>query len=145
MFPVDLAFKIQLNNSLIHGDHTQFPVGLHDAGQLVGFALTDQVADRMIGMHDLKSCHTVLAVRCRDQLLGYDCFQCVGQLDTDLLLLMWWEDIDHTVYGAGCTDRMQGGQYQMSGLRCRNSYTDGLEVTHLSDQNDIGIFTECRS
>lgn len=31
MFPVDLAFKIQLNNSLIHGDHTQFPVGLHDA------------------------------------------------------------------------------------------------------------------
>ena len=26
MFPVDLAFKIQLNNSLIHGDHTQFPV-----------------------------------------------------------------------------------------------------------------------
>lgn len=22
MFPVDLAFKIQLNNSLIHGDHT---------------------------------------------------------------------------------------------------------------------------
>ena len=107
MFPVDLAFKIQLNNSLIHGDHTQFPVGLHDAGQLVGFALTDQIADRMIGMHDLKSCHTVLAVRCRDQLLGYDCFQCVGQLDTDLLLLMWWEDIDHTVYGAGCTDRMQ--------------------------------------
>ena len=105
MFPVDLAFKIQLNNSLIHGDHTQFPVGLHDAGQLVGFALTDQVADRMIGMHDLKSCHTVLAVRCRDQLLGYDCFQCVGQLDTDLLLLMWWEDIDHTVYGAGCTTR----------------------------------------
>ena len=142
MLSVDLTFKIELDNGFVHGDHAKLPVRLHDTSQLMGFALTDQVTDRMVGMHDLKRCHTVFTVRGRDQLLRDYGFQGIGQLYSDLLLLMGREYIDDTVYGTGGTDGMLCRQYQMSGLRCRDCYADGLEVTHLSYENDIGVFTK---
>ena len=142
MLSVDFAFKIQLDNCLVHGDHPQLAVGLHDTCQLMGFSLADQIAYRMVRMHDLKRRYTMFSVCRRYQLLGNNGFQCIGQLYPDLLLLVRREYINDTVYRAGCTDGMQCGQYQMSRLRRGDRYTDRLKITHFSHEDNIRIFTE---
>ena len=64
----------------------------------MGLSFANQIAYRMIRMHNLKRRHTAPAVQRRNQLLGNNRFQNVRKLYADLLLLMRREYIDYTVY-----------------------------------------------
>ena len=53
------------------------------------------------------------------------------------MLLVRWKYIDNTVNRAGCTNRMQGREDQMSCLSGGHSNLHSLVITHFSKENDI--------
>ena len=77
------------------------------------------------GDHDFKRGDEV-AVQGGDELLGDDGLQDHGQLYPDLLLLVRRENVDDPVDRLSGTDRVQGGQDELPGLRRRN---DGRMVS----------------
>ena len=109
-------------------------------GNLVGFPFPNQIPYGRIGMQYFESCHPPFPVRPWNQLLGNNRLQHVGQLHTDLLLLMGRKYIDNPVHRTGRPNGMQGGQYKMPRLRCRNRHTDGLIIPHLPYQYHIRVF-----
>ena len=52
------------------------------------------------------------------------------------------EYVDNTVDGIRCAVRMECREYEVSGFSSRNRGLDGFQVSHLTDENNIGVFTE---
>ncbi len=55
------------------------------------------------------------------------------------------EEVDHTVHGLGGIDRVQGRHHQVAGLRGLDRGAHGLGVTHLTDQDHVGVLAEGRA
>ena len=56
---------------------------------------------------------------------------------------MRWKNVDNTVDSCGCTDGMQRGKYKVTCLGCGYGCGNRIEVTHLSDEDNIRVFTKC--
>jgi hypothetical protein len=64
------------------------------------------------------------------------------QLLPDLLLLMWWEDIDNAIDRLRSILRVQCCEDQMSGFGCCQCDLNRLEVPHLTDEDDVRILSQ---
>ena len=80
------------------------------------------------------------AVRARR--LADDALQGAGQLDAHLLLLVRREHVDDAVDRLRGVLRVQGGEDEVAGLGGGQRDRDGLEVTHLADQDDVGVLAQ---
>ena len=76
------------------------------------------------------------------QRLADDALQRAGELRADLLLLVRREDVDDAVDRLGRVLRVQGGEDQVAGLGGGEGHRDRLEVTHLADQDDVGVLPQ---
>ena len=137
-----LTCQVKFKQGIIHGLHTIALVDLNLGSQLICLVFTDQIPYRSIGHHHFKGCHTTGFRLFVDQLLGDDTFQYIGQLYTDLLLLIGREHIHNTVNGGRCAVGVQCGEYQMTGFCRRDGCGNGLQVSHLTYQDHIRVLTE---
>ncbi len=64
------------------------------------------------------------------------------ELDAHLLLVVRREDRDHAVDGLGGVEGVQRRQHQVAGLGGQDRRFDGLEVAHLTDQDDVGVLAQ---
>ena len=69
----------------------------------------------------------------------------VEALARELLLLVRREDVNYTVSRLGCRVRMQCCKDKVAGLRHGESRFNCLQVTHLAQKNNVGVFAEHRS
>ena len=76
------------------------------------------------------------------ELLSDDTLEGCRQHHPDLLLLRRGEHVDDPVDGLRGILGMEGGEHQVTGLRRRQCRRNGLEVTELPHQNDIGVLTQ---
>ena len=65
-----------------------------------------------------------------------------GQLHADLLLLVRREDVDDAVDGLRGVLRVQRGEDEVTGLGRGERDRDRLQVTHLADQDDVGVLAQ---
>ena len=68
-----------------------------------------------------------------------------GELHPDLLLPVGGEHVDDPVDGLGGVVGVQRREDEVPGLGQGEGELNGLEVTHLTDQQDIGVLTEGRA
>ena len=67
------------------------------------------------------------------------------ELDPDLLLPEGGEDVDDSVDGLRGIVGVQGREDEVTGLGQGQGELDGLEVTHLTDQQDVRVLAESRA
>ena len=130
------TFFEKIVNARIHCNHIFSSRSVDDTVNLMYFTFTDQIADRRGQYHDLK-CRNHLAGYGWDEFLADNCLQNRGKLNRYLMLLRRRKGIDDTVNGAGCSDCVQRGENQMTGLCGSDSGIDRLVVTHLTKQDDV--------
>src|SRR3954465_4446026 len=93
----DVAALDELGQVLVHRVHAVLGAGLQRAVDLVGLALTDEVADGGRGPKDLCRHRTAPTVSGLGERLADDTLERAGELDADLLLLVRGEDVDDAV------------------------------------------------
>src|SRR5690606_24555781 len=77
--------------------------------------------------------------------LADDCDEVLGGSHAHHLLLMWREDGDHARDRLDRVRRMQRREHEVPGLGCLHRGVDGRRVTHLADQDDVGVLAPCRA
>ena len=112
-----------------------------DVEQLVGLALPNEVPHRVVGHQDLEGGDHAAADP-RHQPLRDHRSQGAGQLDPDLLLPEGREDVDDSVDGLSGIVGVQRREHQVARLGQRQGELDGLEVSHLTDEEDVGVLPE---
>ena len=75
----------------------------------------------------------------RHQALRDDAAQRLRERDADLLLLVRREEVDDAVDRLGRVDGVQRRQDEVAGLGGGQGRADGLDVTHLADEDDVGV------
>ena len=108
---------------------------------LVALALSDEVPHRVVGDQDLEGSHHAAAVL-RHEPLGDDGTQGGRQLDPDLLLAPRGEDVDDAVDRLGGIVGVQGREDEVAGLGQGDGQLNGLEVAHLTDEQDVGVLPQ---
>ncbi len=83
-----------------------------------------------------------VTVGVEQQLLGDDTFEGPGKHGAHLILLVGGEHVDDPVDGLGRILGVQRPKYQVPGLRGRKGHGDGLEVTHLADEDHVRVLTQ---
>ena len=141
----DEASLVGFQEGVVHCDHTHLAVCLDDALDLERLVVTDEAADGGIAVHDLEHGNTAGFVALGDKPLGNNGLQHHGQLGADLVLLPLGERIHDTVDGGRGADRMQRGKNEVSGLGRGEGDGDRLQVTHLTDEDDVRILTQGRT
>ncbi len=127
----------------VHRLHPVAAARLHRRVDLVDLALADQVADGRRGDQHLAPrprgpCRPVVWSSC---WVTTPC-SVRGQLHPDLLLLVRREHVDDAVDRLRRVLRVQGGEHQVAGLGRGDRGRDRLEVTHLTDQDDVGVLAQ---
>ena len=110
----------------------------------MGLALPDDVPHRVVGDEDLEGGHHA-AVGPRDQALRDDRAERRSELDPDLVLAPGGEDVDDAVDGLGRVVGVQGREDQVTRLGQRQRQLDGLEVAHLTHEEDVGVLPQGRA
>ena len=110
----------------------------------MGLALADQVPNRRAGHEHLGGADAAGAVGGRQELLGDDALEGDRELHPDLLLLVRREDVDDAVNGLGGRLRVKRGEDEVAGLSRGQRGRDRLEVSHLADENHVGVLAEGR-
>ena len=77
-----------------------------------------------------------------DQRLAQDSFENHAQLGSNLGLLVGREDVHDSVDGGGRAVGVKRGECQVSRFGDAQGGFHGFEVSHFSDQHDIGIFAQ---
>ena len=80
-----------------------------------------------------------------NERLAQDSFQNHAQLGSNLGLLVGREDIHNSVDRGGCAVGMKRGQCQVSRFRDAQGGFHRFQVSHFSDQHDIGILAQRHS
>ena len=83
-----------------------------------------------------------LAVGARQQRLADDALEHERQLRPDLPLLVRREDVDDAVDRLRRRVGVQRRERQVPGLGDAQRRLDRLEVAHLADEDDVGVFAE---
>ena len=107
------------------------------------FVLANEVPNSRCGDENLHRHDAARAARFGQERLAQDAFEHKGELGPNLRLLMGREDVDDAVDRLGRRVRMERREGQMARLRNTKRGFDSLEVTHLTDEHDVGIFTQC--
>ena len=131
----------EVDQAGLHGAHAFGGVRGDHVQQLVGLPLPQQVPDRVVGDEDLERGDHA-AADAWNQSLCDDRAEAAGQLDPDLLLAVGREDVDDAVQGLGGVVGVQGREDQVARLGQGQGEADGLEVTHLADQQHVGVLPE---
>ncbi len=76
------------------------------------------------------------------QLLRHDALESRREHRAYLLLLVRREHVDHTVDRLGRVLGVERPEDEVTGLGRGERHRDRLEVTHLTDQNDVGVLTK---
>ena len=108
----------------------------------MGLPLADQVADRGRADQDLDRGDATLTVGRRDELLGDDALQRGRELHAHLLLLVRREHVDDAVDRLRRVLRVQRREHEVTGLGRGDRGPDRLEVTHLADEDHVGVLAE---
>src|SRR5258705_5728817 len=127
---------------LLHGEHAGGGARLEQRLDLERLALANQVTD---GRGDHQHFHGeghALVVPARDELLGEDGVQHVGELYAGLLLLVRREHVHDAVDALGGRLRVQGGEHEVARLRRGEGRLDGGHVAHLAHEAHVGILTQ---
>src|SRR3954447_9374866 len=138
----DPAALDELGKVLVHRVHAVLRTCLKCAVDLVRLALTDEVAHRGCGHEDLRRDSATTTVGGLGERLADDALERAGELNPDLLLLVRWEDVDDTVDRLCRVLRVQGGEDEVTGLSSGERHGDRLEVTHLTDEDDVGVLAQ---
>src|SRR6266511_3487720 len=101
---------------ILHGQHAGRGARLEQGLHLERLALADQVADGRSNHEHFHGEGDSLIVAARDELLGEDGVQHVGEVDAGLLLLVGREDVHDAVDALGRRLRVQGGEHEMTCL-----------------------------
>ena len=104
--------------------------------------LEDEVLDRVGTHHDLGSEDTSCAILDRQELLGDYATDVGSELLADDRLLVRRGTVDDTVDGLAGTCGVECGENEVTCLSSCDSSGDRLEVTHLTNEDDIRVFTE---
>ena len=54
-------------------------------------------------------------------------------------------EVGESQHGAGCVIGMQRREHEVTGQRCLNRDLRGLEVSNLTDEDDVGVLTQERT
>ena len=129
---------------LVQRLHAGSLAGLDGRVHLRDLALANEVADCRGADHDLVGGNTS-AADLLEQCLRDDGAQRLRQHRPDHFLLCSREHVDDTVDGLRGRTGVQRAENQVSGFRGGERQADGLEVTQLADQDDVGVFTQSRT
>ena len=132
----------ELRQRLLHRLHAPARAGLHVRVDLLDLPLADQVPDRVVEEEDLERAHAARAVRLRQQRLGDDALERVGELHPHLVLLRGREDVDDAVDRARRALRVQRREDEVAGLGRGQRGRDRLEVAHLAEEDHVGVLAE---
>lgn len=138
----DDSLAEQFHQGVVHEAHALAFAGLHDAGQHEGLGFADEIGDRRAVDEDFHRQGAALAVGAGNKLLADDAAQRFGHHDADLGLLFDGEGVEHAVEGAGGAAGVEGAEHQVTGFGCGDGQTDGLQIAHFTDHDDVGIFTK---
>jgi len=114
---------------------------LHTGVDLMHLVLTDKVADGRVGNHDLQGKASTAALL-GDQGLGQNPLQDKGKLGPDLRLLIGWKDVQDPVDGLDTVVCVKCPEHKVTRFRHGKGRFDGLEVSHLPDEYDVGVLTQ---
>ena len=127
---------------MVHRNRTILCSGQQIALHLRSAAVPDQVPDRSRDHHKLAGCRAPLPFGTWYQLLCQNCFQCHGQLQTDLRLLIFREHPYNPVYAVDCGVCMKSRKNQVPGFCRHQRGLDGFRCPHLTDQDHIRVFPQ---
>ncbi len=82
---------------------------------------------------------------CGIEPLRHHRHQRTGELHLDLRLTLGREHVGHAVERLRGVVRVQGGEHEVAGLGERQRELNRLGVSHLADQDDVGVFTKRRA
>ena len=126
----------------VHGVHAEVATGLHRGRDLERLALADEVGDGGRCDEHLGGDDSTLATGLLHERLADDTAKGRRELRSHLALLVRREDVDNTVDGLRRILRVQGGEDEVAGF-CRGQRDgDGLEVSKLTDQDDVGVLPQ---
>ena len=132
----------ELRERLLHRLHSAARAGLHVGVDLLDLALADQVPNRVVEEQDLECGDTARAVGGREQRLGDDPLEGVGELHPNLRLLLGREDVDDAVDRARRALGVQRAEDEVTGLGRGERGRDRLEVAHLAEEDHVGVLTQ---
>src|SRR5262245_28255102 len=139
VFRAELLVEHGLQQGLVHGLHAELLSRLHQAVDLVDLALADHGLDRGRAHEHLGAHDPPRAAAARNELLGDDALQRERELGEDLLLLVGREHVHDAVDGLVRGVRVQRREHEVTGLGDRQRRLDGLEVAHLTNQDDVRV------
>lgn len=120
--------------------HASLLPGLDHAGQLIGFAFTDQIGRRWGINQELEQRDAPLLV-IPFEFLRQHGPQAACQLFTYRLFLLRGKGIHQPLHRLGGAPGVKRRQHQMPGLGGGKRKADCLAVTQFAQQDHIGIFT----
>src|SRR5664279_2852023 len=138
----DPAALDELGKVLVHRVHAVPGASLKRRVDLVRLTLADQVPDRGGGDEHFGGDGATTTVGGLAQCLADDALQRAGELHPDLLLLVGREHVDDAVDRLGGVLGVQGGEDEVAGLGGGERYRDGLQVPHLTDEDDVGVLPQ---
>src|SRR5437667_4619484 len=115
---------------------------LVDLGGPVG--VQDPVGDAAVVDHDLDGGDPAAAGP-GNQPHADDSTEHAGQRDPDLVLLVGREEVDDAVHRLHRVGGVEGRQHEVTGLAGSESGPYRLGVTHLTDQDDVGVLADDRA
>lgn len=144
-FSSDESLVEQFHEGIVHEAHSRFSAGLDDAGKHVGFSFADQISDCGVVGEDFQGEHASCAIGSGDELLGNDPAQRFGDHDADLVTLVCGEDVEDAIQSACGVSGGQGSENQVTRLGGGDGELDGLQVTHFTYHDNVGVFAESSS
>ena len=140
-FLVAEAVFPEVEEAFIHEEHAVFSAGLDGGVDAVGFVFADEVGDGGGDHHHLVGGDDTFGFFGHEGL-GEHANEGSGELGSDLVLGVLWEDIDDTVDGGAGGVGMEGAEDDVTGFGSFNGGMDGFEIAHFTDEDHVGIHTE---
>ena len=103
--------------------------------------LAQVVADGVGADHDFLGSDTPSA-NAGEQHLADDALEHRGKLGSGLRLGALWVGAHETVDGGGSILGVGGRQHQVTGLRCGDGHLNCLKITHLANEDDVGVLAQ---
>ena len=108
----------------------------------MSLAVSDQGPDGGGGQHHLEGRHPSLTIGSGEQALRNDAQQRSRQLQANLSLLMRREDVHDPIHRLADVVGVEGGEHQMARFGRGQDRRDGLQITHLSHHDHVGVLAQ---
>jgi hypothetical protein len=102
----------------------------------------DHVAHGAVGDEQLAGQHAPAAVGRRQQILGDDPLQRIGQLHDDLPLRVAFEHADDPLQRVRDVGRVHGGQHEVARFRRRQRRGHGLMIAHFAHHDHVRVLPQ---